>query len=59
VPAGAEADALLQRALLERIAMSRWGEVGYYRVSAAMDADLVRAVAEFARASQILPAATP
>ena len=59
VPAGPEADALLQRALLERIAMSKWGEVGYYRVSAAMDADLVRAVAEFARASQILPAATP
>jgi carboxyl-terminal processing protease len=54
IPAGADADELLQRALLERIALTKWGEAGYYRVSAAMDADIVRAMAEFGRASQIL-----
>jgi hypothetical protein len=54
VPAGPEADRALERMLLREIAGTRWGGTGYYRVDAALDPQIARAVAEFARAQQIL-----
>lgn len=54
VPAGDEADRALERMLLRQIAATRWGSAGYYRVDAALDPQIARAVAEFARAQQIL-----
>ncbi|HEX2095140.1 MAG TPA: S41 family peptidase [Longimicrobiaceae bacterium] len=54
VPAGAEADALLQRALVRGIAAVKWGSAGYYRVSAVLDPEVAAAVGEFSRAATIL-----
>jgi carboxyl-terminal processing protease len=57
VPADAETDAQLTRALLPVIAMAKYGEGGYYRVLAALDPDIGHAVASFGRAAAILAAA--
>jgi carboxyl-terminal processing protease len=53
-PSGAEADSLLQRVLVKTLARSRWGAVGLYRVSAALDSEVQDAVKQFDRASQIV-----
>jgi carboxyl-terminal processing protease len=54
VPTDAAADAWLQYALLLRIAAAKWGDAGYYRVSAAVDPEIDAAVRSFARASAML-----
>jgi carboxyl-terminal processing protease len=54
VPAGASADAWLQRALVLRIAAAKWGDAGYYRVGAAVDPEVDAALHCFDRASAIL-----
>ncbi|MEW5930674.1 MAG: S41 family peptidase [Gemmatimonadota bacterium] len=54
VPAGAEADARLQRALVLGVAAARWGAAGYYRVAAALDPEVAAAVRELPRAAGIL-----
>jgi carboxyl-terminal processing protease len=54
VPAGASADAWLQRALVLRIAAAKWGDAGYYRVGAAVDPEVDAALHSFDRASAIL-----
>ena len=54
VPAGAEADQLLERTLLGWVADARFGEAGYYRASAALDAEVKAAVQAFDRAEGIL-----
>ncbi|MDB4951351.1 MAG: peptidase, partial [Gemmatimonadetes bacterium] len=56
VPAGAEADAELQRTLVRTLASSRWGAAGLYRVAAALDPEVGDAVKQFDRATQILGA---
>jgi carboxyl-terminal processing protease len=58
VPPGAEADALLARAIVRLVADARWGDAGYYRLSAAMDADVTRAVGTFDQASAVLARST-
>ena len=54
LPAGADADRALERMLLAEIAGTKWGGAGYYRVLAALDPQIGAAVAEFARAGEIL-----
>jgi carboxyl-terminal processing protease len=54
VPAGADADRVLQRVLLAEIAGTKWGSAGYYRVRAALDEQIGAAVREFARAGELL-----
>ncbi|HEV2734815.1 MAG TPA: S41 family peptidase, partial [Longimicrobiaceae bacterium] len=56
VPAGAEADAQLQRALVLGVAAAKWGAAGYYRVAAALDPEVAAAVKELPRAAGILGA---
>jgi carboxyl-terminal processing protease len=53
-PDGADADARLQRALVAALAGTKWGEAGYYRVEAVLDPQVRQAVAQFARAGEIL-----
>jgi carboxyl-terminal processing protease len=53
VPDGADVDALLQRALTRSVADVKWGDAGLYRVSAVLDAEVVRGVAAFARAADL------
>ncbi len=54
MPNDSVADAWLQRALLLRVAAAKWGEEGFYRVSAAVDPEIADAVRSFDRASAIL-----
>ncbi|HEX7243523.1 MAG TPA: S41 family peptidase [Longimicrobiaceae bacterium] len=56
VPAGPEADALLQRELVEGVAAVKWGSAGYYRLVAALDPEVAGAVRELGRASAMLGA---
>jgi carboxyl-terminal processing protease len=56
VPAGSDADALLQRALVRGTAAVKWGEEGYYRLVAVIDPDVRSAVASFGRAETVLAA---
>jgi carboxyl-terminal processing protease len=56
IPAGAAADAMLQRTLLRGIAAARWGDEGFYRVTAALDPEVRGAAAEFPRAEAIVAA---
>ena len=58
IPDGAEADTLLQRALTRSVADAKWGDAGYYRVAALLDADVSRGVAAFARAAALTGPAT-
>ncbi|HUF25669.1 MAG TPA: S41 family peptidase [Gemmatimonadaceae bacterium] len=59
VPDGPEADALLERRLLLRVALTKWGPEGYYRLAAVLDPEVVEAIAAFAEASRILSATEP
>lgn len=54
VPAGADADARLQRELVRGVAFARWGAEGMYRVDAVLDPDVAAAAREFDRAAEIL-----
>jgi carboxyl-terminal processing protease len=54
IPAGEEADRMLQRLLVSQIAGTKWGAAGYYRVQAALDEQVRAAVREFDRAGEIL-----
>jgi carboxyl-terminal processing protease len=54
LPEGGDADRTLEHLLLREIAGTKWGAAGYYRVSAALDEQIGAAVAEFARAGEIL-----
>jgi carboxyl-terminal processing protease len=54
VPAGADADERLQRLLVRRLASTRWGAEGYYRVVATTDPQVAAAAREFAHADRIL-----
>ncbi|MFL5383243.1 MAG: S41 family peptidase [Longimicrobiaceae bacterium] len=56
VPDGAEVDARLQRVLVRALAGTKWGPEGYYRVAAVLDPQVREAVAQFARAGQLLGA---
>ncbi len=49
----ADDDAALQRLLVPRVAATRWGDEGAYRVSALHDATIREAVAAFARAGAL------
>jgi carboxyl-terminal processing protease len=53
VPADEASDQPLVRALARSIAFARWGEPGYYAVSARLDPQVTRAVDSFAQASQL------
>jgi carboxyl-terminal processing protease len=55
-PDGADADARLQRELVSALAATKWGPAGYYRVEAVLDPQVREAVAQFARAGEILRA---
>ena len=37
IPAGAKGDAALERVLLRSLAYAKWGEAGFYRMTAALD----------------------
>ncbi|HEU4454910.1 MAG TPA: S41 family peptidase [Longimicrobium sp.] len=54
VPAGADTDARLQRELLGDLAFAKWGEEGYYRVSAVLDTQVTDAVRHFETAARVL-----
>ena len=54
VPVGGDADVVLARALLPVVARAKYGEAGYYRLVATLDAQVARARESFDRASAIL-----
>ena len=54
IPAGAEADEVLSRALLQAIAYARFGAPGFYRLTAVHDPELGNAVRAFASAEALL-----
>ena len=54
IPAGAEADARLQHELVPTVASAKWGEAGWYRSVALLDAEVNAAVRTFARAADVL-----
>jgi carboxyl-terminal processing protease len=56
IPPGPDADARLQDALVRRVAAAKWGDVGYYRVVAALDSEISEAARMFDRAAAILSA---
>ena len=56
VPEGAEADALLERHLVRRLAGTKWGAAGYYRLAALLDPEVAAARGAFDRAQAILQA---
>ncbi|HUO52719.1 MAG TPA: S41 family peptidase [Gemmatimonadaceae bacterium] len=56
IPAGAEADSILQRSLVRGYARFKWGDAGYYRMAAIFDPEVARAAASFDKAQQILGA---
>ena len=53
VPDGADADRLLERRLLLRLAASRWGEAGHYRLAARLDPEVEAARAAFGEAERL------
>jgi carboxyl-terminal processing protease len=55
-PDGADADARLGRELVLGLAGTKWGPAGYYRVAAVVDPQVREAVAQFARAGELLRA---
>ena len=59
VPEGTEADRVLEQRLLLRIARTKWGTAGYYRLAALLDPEVVAARSAFAEAERILPAGDP
>lgn len=56
IPTGPEADRRLQQLLVPLVAESKWGAAGYYRLVAALDPELQRAVEAFAQAEAVLRA---
>lgn len=52
-----DGDGLLERLLLGTIARTKWGDEGYYRVAAVLDAAVKEAGGQFDRAAAILAAA--
>ena len=54
IPAGADADAELQRMLIRAVARAKFGDPGYYRIGAIVDPRLRQAAQQFDRASAIL-----
>lgn len=54
IPEGADADMVLSRAILTRVADAKWGDAGYYRISAVLDPEVARATAAFEAAAGIL-----
>jgi len=54
IPDGADADALLSRWLLPIVADAKWGDGGYYRIHALLDADVREGIAAFSQAAAIL-----
>ena len=54
LPSGHEADSLLQRRLVQDVALAKWGLSGLVRVQTVIDADVQSAVSDFDRAQQIL-----
>ena len=54
IPAGDDADALIQRALVPEFAHARWGAAGFYRLAALLDDEVAAATAGIARAATIL-----
>ena len=54
IPPGAPADSVMQRMLARGIARIKWGDAGYYRLVAVLDADVAQAAAAFDRAPAIL-----
>jgi hypothetical protein len=59
IPADAAANVALQHMLVERVAETRWGAEGAYRVSARQDPEVREAVASFDRAGQLLGKSGP
>ncbi|HET7584271.1 MAG TPA: S41 family peptidase [Gemmatimonadaceae bacterium] len=47
IPDGADADEQLRREILEWVAETKWGEEGWYRVSAMFDDEVKKAIAAF------------
>lgn len=56
VPAGADADKLLNRILLPRIADAKWGDAGFYRMRALLDAEVSSALDALPKAAQLATA---
>jgi carboxyl-terminal processing protease len=54
IPAGSDIDAELQRVLVRAVARAKFGDQGYYRVAALVDALVRQAAQQFDRASAIL-----
>lgn len=54
IPAGADADAILQRFLVRAVARAKFGDTGYYRIAALVDPLVRQAAQQFDRASAIL-----
>ena len=54
VPPGAESDSLLNRVLVKRIAQVKFGDEGFYRLAALLDADVFLAAGSFESAQRIL-----
>ena len=54
IPTGAAADSLLQRRLVQELALAKWGPQGLYRMYAVLDPDVRTAEAAFDRWTEIL-----
>jgi carboxyl-terminal processing protease len=59
IPADPSADATLERALLRMVAFAKFGDAGYYRLSALTDPTITRAIEAFGQASSILEPRKP
>lgn len=53
VPEGADADKLLNRILLPRIADAKWGDAGFYRMRAMLDGEVTAALDALPKASEL------
>ncbi len=53
VPAGSDADGLLNRILLPRIADAKWGDEGFYRMRALLDGEVAAAVDAMPKAAAL------
>lgn len=59
IPEDADADRLLERRLVLRLAGTKWGPAGYYRLAALLDPEVAAARAAFTQAEAILSAGAP
>ena len=53
IPEGADADTLLNGILLPRIADAKWGDAGFYRMRALLDAEVTAALDALPKASEL------